>query len=94
MQILPQDVRNSLARYLSNPAASSCSDPNLFRTLRKYDANPKVLVEEIPMNTRFRMHDGREFIKGAKNRTRYTCREVSSGRIYLVPGLAHCEVVV
>jgi hypothetical protein len=66
----------------------------LFRTLRKYDAEGSpVLVEEIPFNSVFKLKDGRQFIKVAKNRTRYTCKEVSSGRIYLVPGLAACEVV-
>lgn len=94
MNILPVDVRHALAKYLSNPAASSCSDPLLFRTLRKYDSSHQVLVEELPLNTVFRMKDGREFVKLQKNRTRYTCKEVSSGRIYLVPGLAPCEVVM
>jgi SprT protein len=92
--ILPQDVKHALGRYLGNPGASSCSDPLLFRTLRKYDSQKSVLVEELPMNTVFRMQDGKEFIKLQKNRTRYTCKEVRSGRIYLVPGLAQCEVVV
>lgn len=94
MNILPQDIRGALGKYLSNPAASSCSDPLLFRTLRKYDANHQLLVEEIPLNSVFRMKDGREFVKLTRNRTRYTCREISSGRIYLVPGLAPCEVVL
>lgn len=93
MDVLPDDVRNALARYLNNPAASSCSDPNLFKTLRKYDLeNSQILVEEIPFNSVFKLRDGREFIKISKNRTRYTCKEVSSGRIYLVPGLATCEI--
>jgi SprT protein len=92
--ILPQDVKHALGRYLGNPGASSCSDPYLFRTLRKYDGESHLLlVEELPMNAVFRMQDGREFVKLKKNRTRYTCKEVSSGRIYLVPGLAQCEVI-
>lgn len=94
MNVLPNDVRTALSRYLSNPAASSCSDPTLFRTLRKYDPEGShVLVEEIPFNTRFKLQDGRQFLKISKNRTRYTCKEVSTGRIYLVPGLATCEIV-
>lgn len=92
-QILPNDVGHALGRYLLNPAASSCSDPHLFRTLKKYDADQSwVLVEEIPMQNAFVMRDGRKFIKLNKNRTRYTCKEVSTGRIYLVPGLAQCRL--
>ena len=91
-KILPPDINHALARYLTNPAASSCSDPFLFRTLKKYDADKTwVLVEDIPMHTAFEMQDGKKFIKLEKNRTRYTCKEVASGRIFLVPGLAHCK---
>jgi hypothetical protein len=94
LNVLPVDVRNALGHYLSNPAASSCSDPQLFRTLRKYDPEGSaLLVEEIPFHSRFKLQDGRQFLKISKNRTRYTCKEVSTGRIYLVPGLATCEIV-
>jgi hypothetical protein len=91
-KVLPPDVDYALNRYLINPAASSCSDPLLFKALRKYDPeNPWILVEEIPMHMPFQMQDGKRFIKLEKNRTRYTCKEVTTGRIYLVPGLAQCK---
>lgn len=90
--VLPPDVGYALSNYLANPGASSCSNPQLFRALRKYDADKSwVLVEDIPMNVPFVMQDGKKFIKLERNRTRYTCKEVSSGRIYLVPGLAQCK---
>jgi hypothetical protein len=90
-KVLPPDISHALGRYLHNPAASSCSDPLLFRTLRKYDLDKRwVLVEDIPMFTAFIMQDGKRFVKLEKNRTRYTCKEVGTGRIFLVPGLAQC----
>lgn len=92
--ILPEDVFKALGRYLKNPAASSCSDANLTRTLFSYDKNNEwTFVENIPANTKFKMKNGTEFIKGNRNRTRYNCREVSSGRLYLVAGLAQCKPV-
>lgn len=94
-KILPPDVNYALGRYLTNPAASSCSDPMLFKTLRKYDEDKTwVLLEELPMHSVFVMQDGRKFVKMEKNRTRYTCKEVSSGRIFLVPGLAQCKIEI
>lgn len=89
---LPQDVEHALHRYLQNPKASSCSSPHLTRTLRKYDLNTngELLVEEIPADQIFVSQDGRKFIKGPKIRTRYRCKELSTGRVYLVPGLMPC----
>jgi len=34
--VLPDDVNHALNLYLAKPKASTCSDPQLFRTLRKY----------------------------------------------------------
>jgi SprT protein len=95
MNVLPADVHKALAHYLNNPKASSCTSPLLFKTLRNYDENTGwVLVEEIPSNMPFRTQDGRAFVKMHRNRTRYTCKEVSSGRIFLVPGLMQCKPIV
>src|SRR6187549_947798 len=35
--VFPSDIRASLLQSLHDPAASSCSDEDLLRTLRKYD---------------------------------------------------------
>jgi len=93
--VLPQDVHLSLNTYLSNPKASSCSSPQLVRTLRKYDADTTwVLVEEVPANTAFETKDGRTFVKGERMRTRYRCVEASTGKVFLVPGLMQCRLKI
>ncbi|MFD1628968.1 sprT domain-containing protein [Pseudopedobacter beijingensis] len=91
LNILPRDVESALAKYLKNPAASSCSDANLFITLKKYDQEKKsdnVLISEIPENHNFQISTGRVFKKLAKNRTRYRCIEINTGKIYLFSPLA------
>ncbi|MBL7813213.1 MAG: SprT-like domain-containing protein [Bacteroidetes bacterium] len=94
-RVLPADVHQALGHYLSNPKASSCTSPLLFKTLRKYDLqNDWVLVEEILPHTRFSTPDGKVFVKQKKNRTRYTCIEESTGKMYLVPALMQCKPVV
>jgi hypothetical protein len=93
--LLPNDVHSALNRYLKNPKASSCTDANLVRTLKKYDASQEhMLVEEIPSNEIFETQDGRRFMKLEKMRTRFRCQELKTGKIYLVPGLMQCKPVL
>ena len=85
----PQDVLNALRLYMENPAASSCSDANLMRVLKKYDAPSEfILVEDLAMHSVFRTKDNRHFIKGEKRRTRFVCVEKQTKKVYLFSGLA------
>lgn len=87
--VFPPDLHHVILRYLENPAASSCSDMDLFRALKKYDkASGAATVESLPLNTLFMLKDGRTFRKENLRRKRYTCLEVDTGRIYLFSPLA------
>ena len=37
LNIFPDEIRYAINAYLENPAASSCTDLNLYRVLKKYD---------------------------------------------------------
>ena len=93
---LPLDVLYALRKYMSNPAASSCSDLTLMRTLKLYDqkseTNPCILLEHLPRGTHFLYDGSRIFEKGDKLRKRFRCREISSGNIYLFSPLAEVEI--
>ncbi len=93
--IFPQDVQKVIISYLENPAASSCSDINLSRILKKYDPVQQhiVTVEKLPFNAQFRMKNGRVFRKEHLVRKRFRCVEVSTGRIYLFNPLAEVSLV-
>ncbi|WP_370632393.1 SprT-like domain-containing protein [Mucilaginibacter sp. UR6-1] len=93
--VFPPDVKQAIVKYLNNPAASSCSDLNLYRSLRLYDAPQESIhtVEKIPANTLFKLKDGRVFQKGEKLRKRYKCVEVATKRIYLFSPVAEVEVL-
>ena len=81
--VFPEDVISVLKQYLRNPAASSCSDINLMRALKKYDVhNGITLLEEIPVQTVFKYRK-RNFTKGEKIRKRFLCRETITNREYL-----------
>jgi len=89
--IFPEAIRHALDRYLNNMKASTCTDPQLYKTLKKFDENKddsKMFVEDIAEGKHFALPDGRVFQKLEKRRTRYKCIDVSSGHHYTFPGIA------
>lgn len=96
MGIFPLDIEKALAKYLKNPAASSCSDQGLFKVLRTYDIRQEdgfVSITEIIENQVFEIKTGRQFKKLSKNRTRYKCLEIATGKIYLFSPLAEVRAL-
>lgn len=92
LKVFPQDVYDALVAYMQNPAASSCSDDNLLRTLRKYDTNKDYYhLEELEEDTLFALDNGMIMRKGAKARKRFKCLEVNSNRYYMVSPLAEVK---
>jgi SprT protein len=93
--IFPEDVLHAVKKYLQNPAAASCSDAQLLRTLKRYDKqdenNQLIFLEKLPFNSVFRYNEDRLFVKGQKIRTRFRCKEISTGSIYLFNALAEVE---
>lgn len=88
--IFPDDIQQAIVRYLDNPAASSCTDLQLYRTLKRYDApgEPVQTVEQLPENTVFALANGRVFQRKEKIRKRYRCIEVKTQRVYLFSPVA------
>ena len=93
--IFPDDIKKSLADTLHNPAASSCSDEDLLRVLKRYDRKETslVFIEAIPEGSLFKTHDGKVFRKGEKIRKRYKCEEVKTKKIYLFSPIYEAERV-
>lgn len=91
---LPADVEEAVRQSIQNPAASSCADDNLMRTLKRYDKRKEnhFFVEQIPLHQLFRTKDGRIFKKGEKIRKRYRCEEVATSRIYLFSPIYEVEL--
>lgn len=94
-RIFPSDIEKELLTSLKNPAASSCAEDDLIRVLRKYDVNTNgyKLVEEIPPNSLFKLDDGKIFKKGEKQRKRFKCEEVGTGKIYLFSPVYEVEMI-
>ena len=94
-KIFPPDIERELLSSLKNPAASSCAEDDLIRVLRKYDTNTNGyrLVEEIPLNSLFKLDDGKVFKKGEKQRKRFKCEEVKTGKMYLFSPVYEVEMI-
>lgn len=90
LNIFPIDIIKAISNYMDNPAASSCTDLNLYRVLKKYDQKSlEVLhVEDLEIDSFFYLKNGRKFQKGEKLRKRFRCIEIISNKTYLFHPLA------
>jgi hypothetical protein len=90
---LPNDIEKVLWNTFTNTKASSCSDLNLSRVLKKYDKpSDQTSLEEIPVASLFALN-GRAFEKGLLRRSRYLCKELKSGKQYLIHALATVQLI-
>jgi len=87
--IFPEDLLVELDRHMINPRATTISDSNLFKSLRKYDENSSSLfLEDLDEGETFLLLNGRRFIKMEKRRKNYFCLEVPGKRKYLINAMA------
>jgi SprT protein len=90
--IFPPDVLYAVRKYLKNPAATSCTDTQLLRTLKHYDEdNNQVFLEYLPYKSMF-MYNDKIFEKGERIRKRFRCKELLKGTVYLFDPLAEVEL--
>ena len=89
--IFPEDVIIALKKHLQHIKASSTSDTNLAKVLKRYDTNPsgdnKLTVEDLPEGAVFQLANGMTLKKGPKRRTRYLCECLDNGKTYTVSGM-------
>lgn len=83
--LFPEDIKKALISSIKNPAASSCSDVDLLRVLKKYDARQEDIffVEQLPTGQLFAIKGNRIFEKGERIRKRFKCKEIATGKWYL-----------
>lgn len=91
--IYPKEVLPVLANYLKNPKASTETDVKLSFALKQFDTpNEKNFIFEIPLESKF-VYNKRIFVKGVKRRTRFGCKEISTGKTYLFHQNAEVDLI-
>ena len=88
-EIFPKDILSALKNYFINPKASTFSDFVLVEILRKYNKQTDgfVNLSQVTDDAIFSLRN-RKFVKGVKKRTRFVCKDVITGRNYLISGIA------
>ena len=87
----PSELIGELQIHLNSPKASSCSDPRLYKALKKFDKKTNsVFLEELQEGNLFVLNKNRTFRKGKKRRTRFECFDIDKNKLYYVSG--HAEV--
>ena len=94
-RFFPADVEKALLAYLHNPAASTCTDPQLYKALYRYDEHKPgfKLVDDIDENHFFETEDGQVYQKLEKLRTRTRCRNLSNGKVYFFQGIVEVKAI-
>jgi len=83
-----------LMQHIQRPKASSCSDPELYKFLKKFEGGDAInFLEDLPEGSTFKIGRGRIFIKGKKRRSRFECKELTTKRLYYVHGHAEVSLV-
>jgi hypothetical protein len=92
-EVFPIDVLYAVRQYIQNPAASSCTDDQLLRTLKLYDENTgQIFLEHLPFRSVFLYNGNKVFQKGERIRKRFRCTEISTGTVYLFNPLTEVEL--
>ena len=93
LQVFPTELYSSLLNHMINPKATVYADSTLMRILRTFDPqSSKIHLEDIEIGSHF-MFKERIFEKKLLRRTRVLCKELSSGKKYLISKMAMVDKV-
>lgn len=92
LEIYPQELQFALINHARNPKASMGADRVLWKNLFQLE-NEHMMVENLEEFQKFRL-GRRVFQKGKKRKIRYLCREIPTGKLYLVNGQAVVDELI
>lgn len=92
--LLPNEFIQVLKNYLKNPTATSTGHGPLVNILKTYDSvnSELVPIQSLEENQIFTIKN-LQFTKGKLRRTRYLCKELSTGKLYLVSKNAQVSLI-
>jgi hypothetical protein len=91
----PADVEKALIAYLRNPAASTCTDPGLYKALYRYDDRKPgmCLVDDLEVGHWFETEDGSMYEIVEHLRTRSRCRDLITRKMYYFQGIIEVKQI-
>ncbi len=93
-EIFPNSLLPLLAKHFKNPKASSDTDTQLALALKQFDEpNDKTYIFEVPLDSDFKLYNGKIFKRGKKRVKRFECIEIKTGRLYLFNPNAEVELL-
>jgi SprT protein len=85
LKSFPESIEKIILKHALNPKASSFADINLMLAMNKFNATSSVLhLYELEKDAKFRLKNGRVYIKGDKRRSRILCKSETNNRQYLI----------
>lgn len=85
-QVFPTLLTSELNRYFLKTPATFHHDTRLINVLASFEGGSSVrTVNDIPVNSKFTLSNGRQFVKLEKLRTRYKCFCPVTKKYFLVP---------
>ena len=95
VHIFPTDAAIAIKKYMQNPTAATCRDEDLYKALKKYDANSHVnlFLEDLPEHALFVFEDGRVFRKEQKLRKFFRCLELKTKKVYRISAMMEVKEV-
>lgn len=89
-KVFPSDLEQGLIRHFGTKGITDRTDSELHDLFRRYDPisnrdnEPNLpTVDMLPLNSRFAIRDGRQFIKLKLRRKRYSCYCCTDKRLYI-----------
>ena len=92
-EVFPAEILPVLRRHLASAKATSCTDMALNRAFLSIEGIDVKLLSDLPHGVTFQLENGKRFVKGEKQRTRFMCKEIGSRKRYLVHEAAEVEVL-
>lgn len=93
LEIYPENLKPFILNHARSPKASVGADKFLFQKLFLHEDHRDRLVENMSENQKFRIGK-RVFERGSKRKIRYLCRELKTGRLFLVNGQAIVDEII
>lgn len=92
-KVFPKEILLPLTKYMLNPKAASGSDHKLSLALQKYDQQDGSMpLAKVQIEQAFQFRN-MTFVKEAVRRTRALCRDLNSGKRYLVSEIARVQLI-